>query len=65
VPGSLNVESRVSLKAIQELSQKGHKVKVQSDWGTLSAPKVIVYDTKTGVAAGGADPRRSRYAVAW
>jgi len=65
VPGSLNVESRVSLKAIQELSQKGHKVKVQSDWGTLSAPTVIVYDTKTGVAAGGADPRRSRYAVAW
>ena len=65
VPGSLNVESRVSLKAIQELSQKGHKVKVQSDWGTLSAPTVIVYDPKTGVAAGGADPRRSRYAVAW
>jgi gamma-glutamyltranspeptidase / glutathione hydrolase len=65
LPGSLNVESRVSLKTIQELSQKGHKVKVQSEWGTLSAPTVIVFDTKTGVAAAGADPRRSRYAVAW
>ena len=65
LPGSLNVESRVGLKTIQELSAKGHKVKMQSDWGTLSAPTVIVYDPKNGVAAAGADPRRSRYAVAW
>lgn len=65
LPGSLNVESRVSLKTIQELSSKGHKVKVQSEWGTLSAPTVVVFDTKTGVASAGADPRRSRYAVAW
>ncbi|HKR13419.1 MAG TPA: gamma-glutamyltransferase family protein [Pyrinomonadaceae bacterium] len=65
LPGSLNVESRVSLKTIQELSTKGHKVKVQSEWGTLSAPTVIVYDSKNGVSAAGADPRRSRYAVAW
>jgi gamma-glutamyltranspeptidase/glutathione hydrolase len=65
LPGSLNVESRVSPKTIEELSRKGHKVKVQGDWGTLSAPTVITYDPKTGVAAAGADPRRSRYAVAW
>ena len=65
LPGSLNVESRVGLKTIQELSQKGHKVKTQSEWGTLSAPTVIVFDTKNGVASAGADPRRSRYAVAW
>ncbi|HLM24495.1 MAG TPA: gamma-glutamyltransferase family protein [Pyrinomonadaceae bacterium] len=65
LPGSLNVESRVGLKTIQELSQKGHKVKVQGEWGTLSAPTVIVYDPSNGVAAAGADPRRSRYAVAW
>ena len=65
LPGSLNIESRVGLKAIQELSQKGHKVKVQGEWGTLSSPTVITYDPKTGVAAAGADPRRSRYAVAW
>ena len=65
LPGSLNVESRVGLKTIQELSTKGHKVKVQGEWGTLSAPTVIMFDPKTGVAAAGADPRRSRYAVAW
>ena len=65
LPGSLNVEARVGLKTIQELSARGHKVKMQSDWGTLSAPTVITYDPKTGVVAAGADPRRSRYAVAW
>jgi gamma-glutamyltranspeptidase/glutathione hydrolase len=65
LPGSLNVESRVGLNTIKELSEKGHKVKVQGEWGTLSAPTVIMYDPKTGVAAAGADPRRSRYAVAW
>ncbi|HKG45267.1 MAG TPA: gamma-glutamyltransferase family protein [Pyrinomonadaceae bacterium] len=65
MPGSLNVESRVNLKTIQELSQKGHKVRVQGEWGTLSAPTVIIYDPKNGVASAGADPRRSRYAVAW
>ena len=65
LPGSLNVEARVGLKTIQELSARGHKVKTQSDWGTLSAPTVITYDPKTGVVAADADPRRTRYAVAW
>lgn len=65
LPGSLNVESRVGLKTIQELSEKGHKVKVQGEWGTLSAPTVVIYDPSNGVASAGADPRRSRYAVAW
>jgi gamma-glutamyltranspeptidase/glutathione hydrolase len=65
LPGSLNVESRVGLKTIEELSLKGHKVKVQGEWGTLSAPTVIIYDPSNGVASAGADPRRSRYAVAW
>jgi gamma-glutamyltranspeptidase/glutathione hydrolase len=65
LPGSLNIESRVNLKTITELSNKGHKVKVQGEWGTLSAPTVIMYDPKTGVASGGADPRRSRYVVGW
>ncbi|HET6646140.1 MAG TPA: gamma-glutamyltransferase, partial [Pyrinomonadaceae bacterium] len=65
LPGSLNVESRIGEKTIAELKARGHKVKVQSDWGTLSAPTVIVYDTLTGVSSGGADPRRGRYAVAW
>jgi gamma-glutamyltranspeptidase/glutathione hydrolase len=65
LPGSLSVESRVDEKTIAELKARGHKVKVQSAWGTLSSPTVIIYNPQTGVSSAGADPRRGRYAVAW
>jgi gamma-glutamyltranspeptidase/glutathione hydrolase len=65
LPGSLNLESRIDEKTIAELKARGHKVKVQSAWGTLSSPTVIVYNSQTGVSSAGADPRRGRYAVAW
>ena len=65
LPGTLNIESRVDEKTIDNLKARGHKVKVQGPFGTLSAPTVIVYDQRTGVSSGGADPRRGRYAVAW
>jgi gamma-glutamyltranspeptidase/glutathione hydrolase len=63
--GVLNIESRISEKTAAELQQRGHKVKVQPAWGTLSSPTVIVYNSQTGVSSAGADPRRGRYAVAW
>ncbi|HVG29798.1 MAG TPA: gamma-glutamyltransferase family protein [Pyrinomonadaceae bacterium] len=65
LPGSLNVESRFADAAVKELERRGHRVKVQSAFGTLSAPTVILYDPRTGVISGGADPRRGRYALAW
>jgi len=63
--GSLNVEARIADSVVAELKSRGHKVTVQTAWGTLSAPTVIVYDPKSGVSSAGADPRRGRYAVAW
>ncbi len=63
--GVLNLESRIAEKATAELIQRGHKVKVQTAWGTLSSPTVIVYNSQTRVSSAGADPRRGRYAVAW
>jgi gamma-glutamyltranspeptidase/glutathione hydrolase len=65
LPGSLNIEARVDEKTIADLRARGHKVKVQTAFGTLSAPTVIVYDARSGVSSAGADPRRGRYAVAW
>jgi gamma-glutamyltranspeptidase/glutathione hydrolase len=65
LPGSLNVESRVGEKVIEDLRRRSHKVKVQTEWGTLSSPTVILYNPQTGVSSAGADPRRGRYAVAW
>jgi gamma-glutamyltranspeptidase/glutathione hydrolase len=63
--GSLNLESRIPEKTIAELKARGHKVNLQTAWGTLSSPTVIVYNPLSGVSSAGADPRRGRYAVAW
>ena len=63
--GSLNVESRVPEKVIEELKARGHKVNVQRPFGSGSAPTVVVYNPESGVSSAGADPRRGRYAVAW
>ncbi|HKP35955.1 MAG TPA: gamma-glutamyltransferase, partial [Pyrinomonadaceae bacterium] len=63
--GVLNVESRIPADVIQALGERGHKMKTQSAWGTGSSPTVIMFDVKSGVISGGADPRRGRYAVAW
>jgi gamma-glutamyltranspeptidase/glutathione hydrolase len=65
LPGSLNLEARIPEKTIADLKARGHKVNVQSAWGTLSSPTVIIYNPQTGVSSAGADPRRGRYAVAW
>lgn len=63
--GSLNVEARIDEKTIEQLRARGHQVKVQTAWGTLSSPTVIVYNSESGISSAGADPRRGRYAVAW
>ena len=63
--GVLNLESRLPAEVMSQLVRRGHKITVQAPWGTGSSPTVIVYDAKSGVISGGADPRRGRYAVAW
>jgi gamma-glutamyltranspeptidase / glutathione hydrolase len=63
--GLLNLEARIPADVSSALSSRGHKINMQSAWGTGSAPTVIVYDVKSGVISGGADPRRGRYALAW
>lgn len=65
LPGVLNVESRIAPEVIKQLESRGHKIIIQTPWGTGSSPTVIMYDVKSGVISGGADPRRGRYAVAW
>jgi gamma-glutamyltranspeptidase/glutathione hydrolase len=65
LPGSLSVESRVARPVIQALKSRGHKVTVLSEWGSPSAPTVILYNPKNGVTSAGADLRRGRYAIAW
>ena len=63
--GVLNLEGRFPAEVFSQLVARGHKVKSQGPWATGSSPTVIMYDVKSGVISGGADPRRGRYAVAW
>jgi gamma-glutamyltranspeptidase / glutathione hydrolase len=63
--GVLNLEGRFPAEVFSQLVARGHKVKAQGPWATGSSPTVIMFDVKSGVISGGADPRRGRYAVAW
>jgi hypothetical protein len=45
---------------------KGHKVRKWADWDPAAGDVcAIVVDPETGVLKGGADPRRSSYAIGW
>ncbi|MDA0674851.1 MAG: gamma-glutamyltransferase family protein [Proteobacteria bacterium] len=65
-PGQLNLEGRFDRSIGDELSRRGHKIEWWPDkvWmaGSLC---VIRRDVKTGVLQGGADPRRTAYAIGW
>jgi gamma-glutamyltranspeptidase/glutathione hydrolase len=65
-PGLLRMESRIPKSVGEALAAMGHKV----EWWpevTHSAAAVcaIRHDLKTGVISGGADPRRTSYALGW
>ena len=72
VPGRLDIEGRIPKSTVQELSRRGHDVKVMDDWTVLMPPKTtdamgalsaILLDQESGVLKGGADPRHDTYAI--
>ncbi|MGE0752075.1 MAG: gamma-glutamyltransferase family protein [Variibacter sp.] len=65
-PGRLNAEARIPAGVLAELRAKGHDLAPWPDW-TWRAGSVcaIVADQTTGVMQGGADPRRTSYALGW
>ncbi|HKX28433.1 MAG TPA: gamma-glutamyltransferase, partial [Blastocatellia bacterium] len=64
-PGVLQVEARVKPAVVEELKSRGHKVEMKGDYGSGSAPTIIIYDPQSRVIQGGADVRRGRYAIGW
>jgi gamma-glutamyltranspeptidase / glutathione hydrolase len=66
LPGRIVIESRIPKKTTEALAALGHDAQAWPDWswhaGSVCA---VVLDKRTGVLAGGADPRRSSYAVGW
>jgi gamma-glutamyltranspeptidase / glutathione hydrolase len=66
LPGRITIESRIPKKTSETLVALGHDVQPwpEVSWHAGSVCAVVL-DKKTGVLAGGADQRRSSYAVGW
>ncbi|MDB5424712.1 MAG: gamma-glutamyltransferase [Phenylobacterium sp.] len=56
-PYELRIETRIGEAALAELAGRGHPVKPTGGWAGSGAAQIIVRDPKTGVLAGGSDPR--------
>jgi gamma-glutamyltranspeptidase/glutathione hydrolase len=63
-PGRLVLEGRIPADVAQELSKRGHRIELEADWTPRTgAVCMILVDQGSGVLKGGADPRRSAYAM--
>jgi gamma-glutamyltranspeptidase / glutathione hydrolase len=64
LPEALRVEQGYEEATLDGLRRRGHKLSVVDRWSFGSA-KVIVRDRENGCWLGGADPRRTGYALGW
>ncbi|MBI1930756.1 gamma-glutamyltransferase, partial [Candidatus Poribacteria bacterium] len=64
-PGEVTVEARVDPQVRGDLRARGHIVRDEQDWGSVSCVCAITVDSETGTRAGGADPRSTSYAIGW
>jgi len=64
-PGEIGLEGRFAANTIEELSRRGHIVKVEGEWSG-GDETAILYDAQRKVMFGGASPRREKsYALGW
>jgi gamma-glutamyltranspeptidase / glutathione hydrolase len=62
----LEVEARIPKSTRDELTSRGHFIRLIDDWSPLvGGAQGIMIDPDTGVLMGGADPRRDGYAIGW
>ena len=65
-PDLLKLEGRISDSVLMKLKDKGHDVSWWPDWDwRAGAVCAIMFDTRTGMLEGAADPRRPGSAVGW
>jgi gamma-glutamyltranspeptidase / glutathione hydrolase len=62
---TVNIESRMPADTISALRAMGHKLNVQSGWGSIGHMQTIRVDLKTGAMTAGGDPRRTGYAMGY
>jgi gamma-glutamyltranspeptidase/glutathione hydrolase len=64
-PGVLEVEATVAASTREELTRRGHVLRLRPAYGISTGVVAAGIDPSTGLLRGGADPRRERYIVAW
>ena len=63
-PGSANIEGRADPQVVTALKKLGHGITAWPDWtGSAGSLGAIMVDHESGVLHGGADPRRTAYAI--
>jgi gamma-glutamyltranspeptidase/glutathione hydrolase len=62
----MQIENRVGLTVLQELSRRGHLLELLGDFNyVVGGGQAVMIDPETGARLGGADPRRDGYALAY
>ena len=61
----LHLENRFPHEVRDGLLRRGHELEILSDWGGPGNAQFIAIAPETGVLAGGVDPRRDGYAIAY
>jgi gamma-glutamyltranspeptidase/glutathione hydrolase len=64
-PGTLEIEDRIPQNVRDELTARGHKLKVLSAYGMSTGVVAVGVNPETHTLRGGADPRRERYIFGW
>jgi gamma-glutamyltranspeptidase/glutathione hydrolase len=65
-PGVLRIEEPIGTEAADRLSDLGHKVTMWPEREVAAGSVCMIQaDLRTGFKVGGADPRRTAYAVGW
>ncbi len=64
-PGVLEIEDRVPPRVRDDLTARGHTLKVLGPYGMSTGVVAVGMNPATGTLRGGADPRRERYIFGW
>ncbi|MCH8291032.1 gamma-glutamyltransferase family protein [Candidatus Poribacteria bacterium] len=65
LPGEVTVEARIHPQVRADLRNRGHIVRDEREWGSVSCVCAITVDPETNTRTGGADPRSTSYAIGW
>ena len=65
LPGVLEIEDRVPAQVRDELTARGHSLRVIGPYSMSTGVVAVGVDPKTGALRGGADVRRERYIFGW